>query len=82
MFGADFANRLSLERGHRRRLGLVARWNRHVLRYNRAIGASVRGTVGYWHTVVRRVYFATGDVRIEGDTIGLGRAVREGLRAP
>ena len=82
VFGADFANRLSLERGYRRRLGLVARWNRHVLRYNRAIGASVRGTVGYWHTIVRRVYFATGDVRIEGDTIGLGPAVGEGLRTP
>lgn len=71
VFGADFANRRSLERGHRRRLGLVARWNRHVVRYNLAIGASVRGTVGYWHTLVRRVYFATGDVRLEGDAIGL-----------
>lgn len=72
LFGADFVNRLSLERGHRRRLGLVARWNRHVVRYNLAIGASVRGTVGYRHTIVRRPYFATGDVRIEGDTIALG----------
>ncbi len=75
VFGAHFANRLSLERGHRRRLGLVARGNRHVVRYNLAIGASVRGTVGCWNTLLQRVYFATGDVRLEGDAIVLDQSV-------
>lgn len=71
VFGAAFANRRSLERGHLRRVGLIARWNRHVVRYNLAIGASARGTVGYWHTGVRRLYFATGDVHVEGNMVSL-----------
>ena len=71
VFGADFANRRGLERGQLRRVGLIARWNRHVLRYNLALGASACGTVGYWHTGVRRLYFATGDARVEGGTISL-----------
>jgi hypothetical protein len=68
-FGAAFANRLGLERGHRYRLGLVARWNRHVVRYNRAIGARAHGSVGYWQAVVRRLYFATGRIHIEGERV-------------
>ncbi len=70
-FGAAFANRRGVERGQLQRVGLIARWNRHVMRYNLAIGASGRGIVGYWHTGVRRLYFATGDVRVEGNTIAL-----------
>jgi hypothetical protein len=52
-------------------VGLVARWNRHVLRYNLAFGASARGSVGYWNAGIRRFYFATGSVRIAGDMISL-----------
>lgn len=70
-FGAAFASRRSLERGHRQRVGLVARWNRHVVRYNVALGAAIRGTVGYRHAGLRRIYFATGDVRIAGNEIRL-----------
>jgi GNAT superfamily N-acetyltransferase len=69
VFAAAFAHRRSLERGHLRRAGLVARWARHVLRYNLAIGATARGTIGYWHAIVRRVYFATGNVQIGDDAI-------------
>ena len=71
VFAAAFANRRAVERGHLRRVGLVAPWNRHVVRYNLVMGATARGTVGYWHMGVRRLYFATGEVRIDSDTISL-----------
>ena len=69
LFGAALANRRGLEQGQRHRLGLVASWNRHVLRYNLAHGASVRGTVGYWRSIDGRRYFTAGDVHIEGATV-------------
>jgi GNAT superfamily N-acetyltransferase len=74
VFAAALANCRGLERGQRRRLGLVARWNHHVVRYNLAFGASALGTVGYWYAVLRRLYFATGDIRVERDTIVVASA--------
>jgi hypothetical protein len=57
--------------GRPRRVTLVACWNRPSLRFNVRVASRIVGTVGYWNLGVRRRYFATGAVRLEGSVVSI-----------
>lgn len=53
-------------RGLTRLVSLVARWNDPARRVAAdRMGSTPVGSVGYWNLGVRRVYFATGGVRLD-----------------
>jgi GNAT superfamily N-acetyltransferase len=55
--------------GLTRHITIASWWNTPALRGNlRNSGHTIIGTVGYWNAGLRRFYFTTGDVCLEGST--------------
>lgn len=59
----------ALRRGLRRRVFIVATWNRPSLVLDWGAAVERLGTVGYWNLGVARRYFASGAVRLDGPVV-------------
>ena len=54
------------DRGFRRAIAIVARYNTPTLRVTQKMGYAVAGAIGYWNVALWKRYFITGSVRLDG----------------